>query len=91
MQLREEFYAYMQLFGALYFLCTNYFMGNFFNAILVFQSERPVFLREQASKMYRVFPYYCTKVLVEIPVVIFATLIGTLITYWFMGLENTLK
>jgi hypothetical protein len=29
--------------------------------------ERPVFLREQANKMYGVFPYYFAKMLIEIP------------------------
>jgi hypothetical protein len=40
------FYAAMQTFGVLFFLTMNNFMGNFFSSILVFQAERPVFLRE---------------------------------------------
>lgn len=77
------------MFGGLYFLSTNYFMGNFFNAILVFQAERPVFLREQANKMYSVFPYYITKISVDMPVLMLTTLIGTLITYFIINLQVT--
>lgn len=42
----------MELYGGLFFVGTNVFMGNLMNTILVFQRERPVFLREQANKMY---------------------------------------
>lgn len=35
--------------GAVFFWCTILFMGNMFNVILIFQVERPVFLREQAN------------------------------------------
>ena len=33
---QQLFYAGMQVFGALFFITTNLFMGNFFNSILVF-------------------------------------------------------
>jgi hypothetical protein len=55
----------MELFGGIYFVSINTFMSNFFNAILTFQSERPVFLREQANRMYGVFPYYMTKIMAD--------------------------
>lgn len=48
----------MELYGGLFFVGTNVFMGNLMNTILVFQRERPVFLREQANKMYSVGPYF---------------------------------
>lgn len=53
--------------GALFFMAVSTFMNNYFGVILVFQSERPVFLREQANKMYGVFPYYMSKMLIELP------------------------
>lgn len=77
------------MFGGLFFLTTNMFMGNFFNAILVFQAERPVFLREQANKMYRVFPYYMSKLIVDTPILLLTPMIACLMTYWAIGLENT--
>ena len=33
-------------------------MMNMMGTILTFQAERPVFLREQANKMYSVSAYY---------------------------------
>lgn len=76
----------MDMFGGIYFIGTNIFMGNFFNAILVFQSERPVFLREQANHMYRVLPYYVSKVAVDTPVLMTTPMVASLITYWAIGL-----
>jgi hypothetical protein len=38
--------AVFEVYGAIYFISINQFMGNFMNTILVFQGERPVFLRE---------------------------------------------
>ena len=45
-QKQQLFTAAMEMFGGLYFMTMNAFMGNFFNSILLFQAERPVFLRE---------------------------------------------
>jgi len=81
----------MQLFGGLFFVTTNMFMGNFFNSVLVFQSERPVFLREQANHMYRVFPYYISKLTADTPMLLITPMISTLIIYWTMGLARTVE
>jgi|TARA_B110000285_G_C15028785_1_gene565584 hypothetical protein len=35
-QKQQLFYSGMELFGAFFFAAVNYFMGNLFNAILVF-------------------------------------------------------
>ena len=79
----------MQLFGGIFFLTTNMFMGNFFNAVLVFQAERPVFLREYANKTYDIAPYYFAKLLVDTPIMLLTPLIGTLIVYFSVGLERS--
>lgn len=67
------------------------FMGNMFNAILVFQAERPVFLREQANKMYSVFPYFMAKTLMDTPILLFTPFLATVLTYFGLGLEYTAK
>ena len=54
----------------------------------VFQGERPVFLREQANKMYGVFPYYIAKILAEIPVFLIVPMIFTAITFFSIGFTN---
>ena len=85
------FYAGMQVLGALFFQAVNMFMGNMFNAILVFQAERAVFLREQANKMYDVFPYFMAKTLMDTPMLMITPMIATLITYFGTGMENTFQ
>lgn len=60
-------------------------MGPFMMTTSTFQGERPVFLREQANKMYTVFPYYIAKVLSDIPVFLVVPMIFTLITFFSIG------
>jgi len=83
--------ASFEIYGAIYFISINQFMGNFMNTILVFQNERPVFLREQANKMYGVFSYFVAKVTMDTPVLIIAPLIFSMITYWSLGMEYTFE
>lgn len=45
-RMRKISFATREIFGAIFFASTNNFMGNMFNTLLVFQQERPVFLRE---------------------------------------------
>ena len=77
----------MEVLGALFFQAINMFMGNMFNAILVFQAERPVFLREQANKMYSVFPYFMAKTIMDTPILILTPFLATVIPYFGLGLE----
>ena len=56
--------------------------------IVTFQTERPVFLREQANKMYDVVPYYFAKTIAEIPVFTIIPLIFTSITYYMVGYND---
>ena len=69
--------AVFEVYGVVYFISINQFMGNFMNTILVFQSERPVFLREQANKMYSVFAYFIAKVMMDTPVLIVSPFISS--------------
>ena len=71
--------------GAEFFMCVSAFMNNYFGVILVFQTERPVFLREQANKMYGVFPYYMGKMIIELPPLFLGPLVLQLTTYWTLG------
>lgn len=61
-------------------------MGNMFNALMVFQQERPVFLREQANKMYSVLPYFVAKNIMDIPILLITPLLTALINYFAFGL-----
>jgi len=51
--------------------------------------ERAVFMRDQASSLYGVSPYFISRILCEIPFVIIDTLLLGLISYWAVGLNNS--
>lgn len=57
--------------------------------LLVFQEERPVFLREQANKMYKVAPYYMAKIIAELPIQCLTPMIYLIITYFGIGMTVT--
>jgi hypothetical protein len=62
---------------------------NYLGTLLIFQKERPVFLREQAAQLYGVAPYYLAKTCVEVPVLIIAPFLYIIIIYFWIGFTNT--
>jgi len=68
--------------GAMFMMTMTQFMGNTFPNLLVFQTERPVFMREQINQMYDVFPYYLTKVMLEMPVMLITPILMLALTYF---------
>jgi hypothetical protein len=75
----EEF---QNMAGSIFFLAANVFIGLVFGAIMSFQLERAVLLRELASKCYDLPAYFLSKNLFEIPLMFLYPLITLLITYW---------
>ena len=67
------------------------FMQAVFSNVLTFQLERPVFLREHANMMYSLSPYYLTKMLVEIPILLVLPLIQCLCVYWIIGYQSGIQ
>eukprot|EP00933_Yihiella_yeosuensis_P022412 TRINITY_DN17657_c0_g1_i1.p1 TRINITY_DN17657_c0_g1~~TRINITY_DN17657_c0_g1_i1.p1 ORF type:complete len:609 (-),score=89.87 TRINITY_DN17657_c0_g1_i1:121-1947(-) len=59
-------------------------------SILQFPSERPVFLREHASQMYGVLPYFFSKTGVELVLLVLQVTVVWLIDYWAMGFQGSL-
>ena len=57
--------------------------------VLVFQNERPVFLREQANQLYDITPYFATKNILELPVSLFVPLVIQLLPYWSCGFVHS--
>ncbi len=55
----------------------------------LFQTERPVFLREQANNMYSVSAYFNAKTLTEVPLTTLTPLLYTIIVYFGMGFTVT--
>lgn len=58
---------------------------NLMSTLVIFSEERAVFLREHAEKLYSIPPYFTSKLLIEIPITIVATLVFTFIVYFGIG------
>jgi hypothetical protein len=48
-----------------------------------------VFLREQANKMYGVFPYFMAKTLMDTPMLLLTPVLALIITYFANEFERT--
>jgi len=68
--------------GSIFFLAANVFVGLIYGAIMSFQLERAVLLRELASKCYGLPAYFLSKNLFEIPLMFLFPLLTLLITFW---------
>jgi hypothetical protein len=74
--------------GSLLSLAIATMMGSAQPVMLTFPQERPVFLREYAAKQYGVVPYFVSKTIVELPVILFAAALQFVVSYWLMGLQG---
>ena len=74
--------------GLCFSAVANQFIPGVNNAILTFQLEREVFLREQAKKLYSPLAYYITMVAFETLLMLVTPLIIVLIEYWAIGFNN---
>lgn len=75
-------------FGAL----TNAFISSLFAAsqppLLTFPLERVVFLREYSTGTYSGFPYFVSKIMVEVPLYLFSSFLQLVILYWMVGFQG---
>jgi ABC-type multidrug transport system permease subunit len=74
------------LISGLFHIIVDHVMRNMMGTIIIFQIERPVFLREQANKMYSVTAYYLAKVLADLPVQLITPIVFTVIVYFGIGM-----
>ena len=58
------------------------------NVGMIFPAERPVFLREVNSGMYRVSSYFWSKILSELPISTLIPIVQGSITFWGTGMDN---
>jgi len=64
---------------------------NFLPTVIVFQSEKPVFIRERAGNMYDIWVYATTKMFAEIPIMLLVPLILIMFVYPAIGFQNKLS
>lgn len=74
--------------GATYFLCVMQMFLNFLPTVIVFQGEKPVFVRERAGNMYDVWVYATTKMIAEIPIMLITPLLLTVMVYFAIGYQD---
>lgn len=74
--------------GAIYFTCVLQMYTNFLPTVIVFQSEKPIYVRERATDLYKIWVYATTKMLAEMPISTFVPLMLCLIIYWAIGFQD---
>eukprot|EP00658_Telonema_sp_P-2_P061738 TRINITY_DN5040_c0_g1_i12.p1 TRINITY_DN5040_c0_g1~~TRINITY_DN5040_c0_g1_i12.p1 ORF type:complete len:610 (+),score=130.43 TRINITY_DN5040_c0_g1_i12:203-2032(+) len=75
-------------FGALTQVGIGAMFGLAQPALLSFPLERPVFLREHATDMYRAWPYFLSKCMCEVPMALIQTALIFVVTYWLIGFQG---
>ncbi len=66
----------------------NGMFGSAQPLLLTFCAERPVFIRERAGNMYSTAPYFLSKTVVELPLLLLQNLVSWLIAFWMMAMQG---
>lgn len=61
---------------------------NFLPTVIIFQGEKPVYIRERDSGLYQIWIYASTKLAAEIPIMLFVPLLLNSLLFWVVGYEN---
>lgn len=73
--------------GALVNVMMSTMMGQSQTALLIFTSERPLFLREYSTDHYTIVPYFLSHLVTEALQSVAAMIIQTLIVYFMIGFQ----
>lgn len=76
------------LTGAIYFMVVVQQFLNFIPTILVFKTEEAVYLRERSSGLYQIWVYATSKLLAEMPLMLFFPMLVNVLLYWVIGFED---
>lgn len=71
--------------GAIYFTTVLQMFLNFLPTVIVFQGEKPIYVRERDGGLYQIWVYATTKLLAELPIYFLVPLILNLMLYWVVG------
>lgn len=72
----------------MFFFSIGMLMMTLNPCILTFPSDRAVFLREENARLYKVFPYFIGKFMVDLIPTIFFPVISSLVAYWMVGMNS---
>ncbi|GFZ09768.1 ATP-binding casette family G25 [Actinidia rufa] len=76
--------------GLLFFISIFWGVLPSFNAVFAFPQERAIFMKERASGMYTLSPYFMARIVGDLPMELILPTIFIAITYWMTGLEPEL-
>lgn len=84
-----DFKSRMNVTGASFFITVFLLMTSMMGTVLVFQGERPVYLREYASQLYGVPAYFNARTIAELPPACIGPFLFCSITYFAIGFTGT--
>jgi len=79
------------LAGAIYFTTVLQMFLNFLPTVIVFQGEKPIYVRERDSGLYHVWVYATTKLMAEMPIMLFVPLLLNGLLYWTVGYDDRIS
>jgi ABC-type multidrug transport system ATPase subunit/ABC-type multidrug transport system permease subunit len=74
--------------GAIFMVVTNAAFMSLATVAAVFPKEKPVFVREYQSGMYRMLPYVLSKMISDFPYAVIFPFLAQLIWYFAIGFQN---
>ena len=77
--------------GSLFMASLSQVLLPVIGTLSLFSIERPVIMREVSSGYYKIFAYYLSKMIIEIPLQIIITFITCTIIYWLCLFQKAFK
>jgi ABC-type multidrug transport system ATPase subunit/ABC-type multidrug transport system permease subunit len=78
----------MSYVGAVTFVCINAMFANVQPVLLAFPKEKPIFSREYSGGAYSANIYFLCKTLIEFPLLLIQSALGTVILYFMIGFSG---
>jgi ABC-type multidrug transport system ATPase subunit/ABC-type multidrug transport system permease subunit len=78
----------MSYVGAITFVCINAMFANVQPVLLAFPKEKPIFSREYSGGAYSASIYFLCKTLIEVPLLLIQSALGTVILYFMIGFSG---
>ena len=78
----------MNLASSMFFTCIAQLSLYEFATVMEFQKERAVFIREKTSKLYTIGPYYFSKIVLELPLLLLLPFLENLMTFFAIGYSS---
>ena len=77
-----------ELVNSIFFTCIAQLALYETATVMEFQTERNVFVRENASKLYTSFAYFSSKVALELPLLLVFPLLENVMIFWAIGYRD---